>query len=272
MDLSGLSVAVLKEMAKERSAVTADFLAALAGDQRKGAQELFNRLNREQSAAAAETRRLERLFVYEDNVRANGYSPIAGVDEAGRGPLAGPVFAAAVILPRDCLLQGLDDSKKLTPQKREHLAGRIKETAIAWSVAQATVEEIERHNIFRAALMAMRRAVEHLTPVPAYVLADGFRIDQLSIPQIPIIGGDRLSASIAAASILAKVERDALMDKYHETYPMYGFIRHKGYGTAEHMTALAHYGPSPIHRRGFTPVRLVMSRNPLAPRKKGGPL
>ena len=262
MDLTGLSVTALKARAKQRSAVTAEFLTALAADRRKGAQELLHKLNREQAAEAAETRRLERLFVYEDNVRANGYAPVAGVDEAGRGPLAGPVMAAAVILPRNTLLRGLDDSKKLTPLKRAQLAEQIKATAVAWSVAQASVAEIGELNILRAAFLAMRRAVEQLAEIPAYVLVDGFRIEQLTLPQIPLIGGDHLSASIAAASILAKVERDAIMDQYHEIYPQYGFIRHKGYGTAEHLAALTRYGPSPIHRQDFTPVRLARRQPP----------
>lgn len=258
MDLSGLSVAALRELIKQPGAVTEELLAALAGDKRKGVRDLSDKINRDREALAAEMQRLEKLFAYEDNVRANGYYPIAGVDEVGRGPLAGPVLAAAVILPRDALLTGLDDSKKLTVQKREVLAEQIKETATAWSVALATVEEIGSLNIFQAALTAMRRAVEQLETKPAYVLVDGFRIGQLPIPQIPIVKGDSLSASIAAASVIAKVARDAIMDDYHKEYPMYGFDRHKGYGTAEHMAALERYGPSPIHRQDFAPVRKAL--------------
>ena len=257
LDLATMSIAALKELAKQPAAVNDEFLTALAQDRRKGAQNLLSTLNKEREAESREMRRLERLFIYEENVWANGYYPVAGVDEAGRGPLAGPVLAAAVILPRNCVLSGLNDSKKLTPQKRAQLAGRIKETALSWSVAQATVGEISHCNIFQATLLAMRRAVEQLETQPAYVLVDGFRIDQLPIPQIPVVGGDRLSASIAAASILAKVERDAIMDDYHEMYPAYGFIRHKGYGTAEHLAALNRFGPCPIHRLDFTPVRLA---------------
>ena len=254
LDLTGKSISYLRELSKKPGAVTEEFLEALAGDERKGVQDLLNKLRREQEAELGEKARLAKLFAYEKNVMANGYSPVAGVDEVGRGPLAGPVLAAAVILPQDWFLPGLNDSKKLTPQKREDLAAQIKEQATAWAVGLASVEEINQLNIFQAALLAMRRAIERLHIQPAYVLVDGFRLEELPIPQIPLVGGDRLSASIAAASIVAKVERDAMMNAYHRKYPEYGFIRHKGYGTKEHLEALERHGPCTIHRRDFQPV------------------
>lgn len=254
MEISSLSIAEIKELANGPMGAGEEFVLAMAKDQRIGVREIYRKLKKAESAAIAETRRLAKLFVYEDDLRANGYHPVAGVDEAGRGPLAGPVVAAAVILPEKVHLPDLNDSKKLTPQKRELLAGQIKKIALAWAVGISTVEEIYTQNIHHAGLTAMRRAVAGLKVKPAYVLVDGFRIEKLEIPQMPIVGGDGLSASIAAGSILAKVERDHIMDSYHELYPEYGFNRHKGYATPEHLKALARLGPCPIHRAGFRPV------------------
>jgi len=254
LELSGLSIAKIKEIAKSSAGSGEEFIFALAKDQRIGVREIYRKLKKAESAAAAEAQRLAKLFIYEDDLRANGYNPVAGVDEAGRGPLAGPVVAAAVILPERTYLPDLNDSKKLTPNKRELLAEQIKKLALAWAVGISTVEEIYRQNIHHASLTAMRRAVMRLKVKPAYVLVDGFRIEKLEIPQMPITGGDGLSASIAAGSILAKVERDHIMDSYHESYPEYGFNRHKGYATPEHLNALARLGPCPIHRAGFRPV------------------
>lgn len=261
LDISGLSIAKIKELVRNSRNYSEEFILALAGDPRVGVQEIYRRWQKAESAAAAETQRLAKLFAYEDDLRVKGYHPVAGVDEAGRGPLAGPVVAAAVILSRDCYLPGLNDSKKLSPSKRELLAGQIKKLAVAWAVGISTIEEIYRCNIHQAGLTAMQRAVMKLTVRPAHVLADGFYIKRLKIPQTPIVGGDGLSASIAAGSILAKVERDRLMDAYHESYPQYGFNRHKGYGTPEHLHALARWGPCPIHRAGFRPVSDVALKN-----------
>ncbi|MAA75226.1 MAG: ribonuclease HII [Salinisphaeraceae bacterium] len=180
---------------------------------------------------------------------------VAGVDEAGRGPLAGPVVAAAVILPDDADLPGLTDSKKLTAARRVALAGQIRGQALAWAIAQASVEEIEQLNILRASLLAMRRAVLSLARSPESVVVDGNQLPDLPMPARSIVGGDGLVASISAASVLAKVDRDARMAALDAVYPVYGFARHKGYGTREHLDALAQFGPCPIHRRGFAPVR-----------------
>lgn len=180
---------------------------------------------------------------------------ICGVDEAGRGPLAGPVVAAAVILDPARPIAGLDDSKKLSADKRGKLAAEIRTKAIAWSVAEATVEEIDRLNILQAALLAMQRAVAGLAVVPAEVLIDGNHCPRLDIPACAIIGGDATVAEISAASILAKTARDAIMLDLHAHYPEYGFAQHMGYATAAHLAALRRHGPSPVHRKSFAPVR-----------------
>jgi ribonuclease HII len=186
---------------------------------------------------------------------------VCGVDEAGRGPLAGPVYAAAVILDPRRPIAGLADSKKLTEKKRERLAGEIRECALAWAVCHADVAEIDRLNILQASLLAMKRAVEQLTIVPHQVLVDGNRCPALSMPAQAIVRGDDSVTAISAASILAKTARDAVMLELHQTYPQYGFDRHKGYGTAVHLDALHRHGACPAHRMSFAPVRAA----PLAP-------
>ena len=180
---------------------------------------------------------------------------VAGVDEAGRGPLAGPVVAAAVILDDLHPIKGLADSKKLTALRRERLYDEIRAKALCCSVAQASVEEIDRLNILQATLLAMRRAVEGLRLKPTKVLVDGNRLPVLDIVAEAIVQGDALVPAISAASILAKVTRDRWCAELHAQYPLYGFAGHKGYGTAEHMAALRDHGPCPEHRRSFAPVR-----------------
>lgn len=180
---------------------------------------------------------------------------IAGVDEAGRGPLCGPVYAAAVILDPARPIDGLNDSKKLSEKKRKALAPLIRERALAWAVGIATVEEIDRLNILHATMLAMRRAVEGLAVPPDQVLVDGNRIPPgLTVPARAIVGGDASEAAISAASILAKTGRDHEMMALAALYPQYGIAKHKGYPTAEHLAALRIHGPSPIHRRSFAPV------------------
>ena len=184
---------------------------------------------------------------------------VCGVDEAGRGPLAGPVVAAAVILDPVRPIAGLNDSKKLSAKRREQLAIEIREKALAWSVASATVEEIDRINILQASLLAMQRAVEALGVTPTRALIDGNRCPQLSCAAEAIVGGDGKVASIAAASILAKTARDAGMIELHARYPMYGFDRHMGYPTAVHLAALSEHGVSPVHRRRYAPVARLLT-------------
>jgi ribonuclease HII len=179
---------------------------------------------------------------------------ICGVDEAGRGPLAGPVYAAAVILNPERRVNGLADSKVLTAEKREVLAGRIKDRAIAWSVALASVEEIDRLNIFRAAMLAMRRAVEGLPVAPQEAWIDGQHCPELPCPGRAFVDGDARHRMISAASILAKTERDAEMARLHERFPQYGFDKHKGYSTPEHLDRLGRLGPCELHRKSFYPV------------------
>ena len=188
---------------------------------------------------------------YENEARNEGFCVICGVDEAGRGPLAGPVFAAAVVLPPDADIPGLNDSKKLTAAKRDALFDAVCQTAIEYAVASASEREIDDINILNATFLAMRRAVELLRNAPDIVLVDGNRAPALTVRTRTIIKGDALSASIAAASILAKVSRDRHMDALARHYPEYDFERHKGYGTKLHYEKLAEFGASPVHRRSF---------------------
>lgn len=188
---------------------------------------------------------------FENKVIASGYSAVCGVDEAGRGPLAGPVCAAAVILPKNTVIDGVNDSKKLSEKKREQLFDVITEKALAYCVAWASVEEIEEINILNAAMLAMKRAVEGLSIKADFALIDGNKTPGLDIPAYPIVKGDARSMSIAAASILAKVSRDRLMYEYDTKYPQYNFAKHKGYGTTLHREMILKYGPCEIHRPSF---------------------
>lgn len=187
-----------------------------------------------------------------------GYRRIAGIDEAGRGPLAGPVVAAAVILPTRCRLSEVTDSKQLPAREREQVYTAILEQAVGVGIGSADAAEIDQLNILEATRLAMRRAIDQLAPPPDYVLIDAVTLPGLTVPVKPIIKGDSLSVSVAAASVIAKVTRDRLMASYHETFPEYGFLSHKGYGTAEHLERLARYGPCSIHRRTFSPVQDLM--------------
>lgn len=192
----------------------------------------------------------QNLFDFDNELRTH-FAVFCGVDEAGRGPLAGDVYAAAVILPPDLIIPGLNDSKKLSEARREALAPVIREKAAAWCIGTASVEEIERLNILQAALLAMHRAVEGLEIQPEFALADGNQPPVLPVPVGTLIGGDAKSASIAAASVLAKTARDASMRELDDRYPEYGFAAHKGYGTKAHYAAIAQYGSCPAHRMSF---------------------
>lgn len=190
-------------------------------------------------------------FLFENEARTIGFERVCGVDEAGRGPLAGPVFAAAVILPEGCEIEGLNDSKKISEKKRELLFDIIKEKAVSWSVASASEKEIDELNILQATFLAMKRAVEGLSVKADFALIDGNRSKGITIPCKTVVKGDSLSHSIACASILAKVSRDRLLLEYDKMYPEYGFKAHKGYGTKAHYEAIEKYGILPIHRRSF---------------------
>jgi ribonuclease HII len=239
--------------------VPAGLLEALEADPRQGAKALARKIRARKSRNRAEGQRLRHMLQFESELWAQGYLRIAGVDEAGRGPLAGPVVAAAAILPQGWRLEGLDDSKKIADEaRREELAATIQREAVAWAVARAEVEEIDTLNIRRASLLAMRRAVEGLGVTPDYVLVDAFQVPECPLPQQGIIKGDARSLSIAAASVLAKTARDKWMRELDAQYPGYGLAEHKGYPTAEHVEALRAKGVLPIHRRSFGPVREVL--------------
>lgn len=199
------------------------------------------------------------LFSFDYDAPPQDMLPLAGVDEVGRGPLAGDVVAAAVILDPDQPITGLRDSKKLTHKRREALAEEIKSRAQAWAIARASVEEIDEINILQASLLAMRRAVESLSLQPAMVLVDGNRLPNWSYPSEAVVKGDDRVAAIAAASILAKVQRDAELIVLDEQYPGYGFAGHKGYPTAAHLEALKRLGVTPVHRKSFAPVKTLLA-------------
>jgi ribonuclease HII len=209
----------------------------------------------------AEGQRLRKLLRFETEIWERGVARIAGVDEAGMGPLAGPVVAAAVVLPRGFRPRGLDDSKKLDEGERDRLAAEVQAGA-EWAVGLATPEEIDRLNIYRAGLLAMRRAVEGIAPPPGHLLIDARRLPELRIPQQGIVKGDARSLSIAAASVIAKTTRDALMVELDAAHPGYGLARHKGYAAPEHLAALRALGPCPCHRRSFAPVRELLEDRP----------
>jgi ribonuclease HII len=243
----------------EGMAVPRGLLKALDADRRHGARSLASKIRARRRKDRAEAERLRKLLQYEAELWSQGINLVAGVDEAGMAPLAGPVVAAAVILPRNYQLRGLNDSKKiLNEAKRDEIAARIKQDALCWATGRAEVEEIDRLNIYHAGLLAMRRAVEGLSIRPDFALVDARKIPECPCPQRGIIHGDLLSASIAAASIIAKTTRDAHMAELDREYPGYGLAAHKGYPTPAHYRALNELGVLPIHRRSFAPVRKAL--------------
>lgn len=262
-DLLALSVAELKSRFLDAQEPVSDaVLAALQSDPRAGVRQLGKQVENRRKRNRAEGQRLRALLKYEEELWEKGLDLVAGVDEAGAGPLAGPVVAAACILPRDFRPRGIDDSKKLDAAERARLEGEIRASAVAFAVARAEVEEIDRLNILRASLLAMRRAVEALATPPHFLLVDARTVPDTRIPQRGLVHGDALSMSIAAASILAKTARDRLMEEYAVQYPGYGFEEHKGYGTPVHTAALQRLGACPIHRRSFGPVREALGIAP----------
>jgi ribonuclease HII len=263
--LLGRNLAELRRYFLDRDhPVPDDLLEALEHDARNGARHLALLIRKRRMQNRREGQRLRHLLRFELELWQQGLSLIAGVDEAGMAPLAGPVVAAAVILPRDYKLRGLDDSKKIPDeQRRDALAVQIKRDAVCWSAGRADVEEIDTLNIYRAGLLAMQRAVQGLATPPEYLLVDARTIPHCACPQRGIVHGDALSASIAAASIIAKTTRDAHMLEMDRMYAGYGFASHKGYPTPEHLRALRERGPLPIHRRSFTPVRHALGTDPV---------
>jgi len=222
------------------------------------------------AALFAELGRLRDLSRLEEELLRRGYAAIAGVDEAGRGSLAGPVVAAAVILPRGCVLPGLDDSKKVDAEVRENLDREIRARAIAWGIGVVEAKAIDTGDILRASLEAMRRAVVSLRPAPDALVVDAVRVPGVRLPQVAVVHGDALSGAIAAASIVAKVHRDRLLDRLSESYPAYGFEQHKGYGTPEHWDALRRSGPCPEHRLTYRGVVPEAGDEPFAGRPARG--
>lgn len=227
----------------------ASFIRQYGSDERSGVIKLVDIARKRSDKYEKELQRTEALKKYEKEY--DKYSYICGIDEVGRGPLAGPVVAGAVILPKDCDILYINDSKKLSAAKREELYDIIMEKAVAVGIGMVGPDRIDEINILQATYEAMRQAIGKLDPQPALLLNDAVTIPQVTIPQVPIIKGDAKSISIGAASIVAKVTRDRLMETYADIYPEYGFAGNKGYGSAEHIAALKQYGPTPIHRRSF---------------------
>ncbi|MEY4513499.1 MAG: hypothetical protein RLZZ450_5621 [Pseudomonadota bacterium] len=238
---------------------------ALRSDPRAGAAAILDAVARRRFENRSEGQRLRKLLQFETALWSTGVLHVAGVDEAGMSPLAGPVSAAAVVFAPGSRIPGVDDSKKLDAATRERLALEIKQTAVAWCVGFAEVEEIDSINIYWAGLLAMRRAVEGLSVPPQHVLLDARLLKDLAVPQQRIIKGDSKSLTIAAASILAKTARDARMKHLELEYPGYGFAKHKGYPVREHVAALRKLGATPAHRRSFAPVREALGLPPLPP-------
>lgn len=226
-----------------------EFIGEYREDERGGVKKLIESAEKKLLALEKEKQRIEKLRVYEEKYREFDY--ICGIDEVGRGPLAGPVVAGAVILPRDCRILYVNDSKQLSEKKREELYDVIMEKAVACAVGYATPERIDEINILQATYEAMREAIGKLNPQPEILLNDAVTIPKVNIRQVPIIKGDAKSITIGAASIIAKVTRDRLMVEYDKVFPEYNFAGNKGYGSAAHIEALKKYGPTPIHRRSF---------------------
>lgn len=240
---------IKKELEQADPAIREELLKEYRQDSRSGVASLVRRYDREKEKTEKEKARIEQMKIYEKKYDHLGY--VCGIDEAGRGPLAGPVVAGAVILPHDSKILWLNDSKQLSARKREELYDVIMENAVAVGVGYASPARIDEINILQATYEAMRQAVSQLSVRPQILLNDAVTIPDLELPQVPIIKGDAKSVSIAAASIIAKVTRDRLMVEYDKLMPEYGFAAHKGYGAQAHIEALKKYGPSPIHRATF---------------------
>lgn len=255
MNIEKLSIKQIKDLMVKKC--NEELLTAIKNDARKGVQSIYISYQREMK----ERQRVANLYTFENGCRANGYKLIAGVDEVGRGPLAGPVVVASVILPENFFIEKINDSKKLSEATREKIYDIIRENAIAVNRAIIDEKTIDRVNIYQAAMNGMYEAIYGLNPKPDAVLIDAMPLESLDIYHQSIIKGDAKSASIAAASIVAKVERDRMMNEFDKIYPQYGFAKNKGYGTSEHLEALRKYGPCEIHRKSFEPIKsMVMQK------------
>lgn len=235
--------------------VTMELINSLKHDTRISVERLLARWQQKQENQLREQQRIQNLYEQERLLESSGYQLIAGVDEAGRGPLAGPLVVGAVILPIGCHLPLINDSKKLSAQQRDKLYDQIKEVAIIATSVIIDIDTIDHLNIYQATVFGMYQALERLSPQPQAALIDAVPLPELIIPSVSLIRGDAISASIAAASIIAKVERDRIMLELDKQFPNYGFAKHKGYGTAQHMKALQQYGPCSIHRQSFEPIK-----------------
>lgn len=246
-----MTIAQIREMCQAADGISTGTREQMLADSRAGVRKLVESLELRHRQAFEENARIKRILRFERTIWRAGHRCVAGVDEAGIGPLAGPVVAAAAVFPQGALIEGVDDSKKLDRETREALAASIEQQALDWAIGSASVAEIDRLNIYHAALLAMRRAIEGLTQKPQFVLSDARRIPGIAAPQRPLVKGDRRCFSIAAASILAKVHRDRLMRDLDRHYPLFGFSRHKGYPTAAHCEAISRHGACKEHRRSF---------------------
>src|SRR6266567_7341069 len=264
-ELLAKSISELRERFVDRARpVPKGLVEALECDSRQGAHHLAKLIRERYRKNRAEGQRLHNLLRFEIDLWAQGFRSVAGVDEAGMAPLAGPVIAGACILPQNYKLRRLNDSKQILDESvRDELAKQIKGHAVGWAVGRAEVEEIDTLNIYHAGLLAMRRAVEGLTSQPDFILVDARRIPHCATPQRGIIKGDTLSASIAAASIIAKTTRDAIMTEFDSVHPGYNFKTHKGYPTPEHCRCLKELGATSIHRRSFARVREALGLDPI---------
>lgn len=254
MNIADMSITKIREYCSNLDQLTAEFIQLLLADSRKGVVEIGHRVQSQLARREQLANQWHEMSKYEQQLREQGNSLIVGIDEVGRGPLAGPVVAAAVALPTDFFLPGLNDSKKVPAVMREAFYDVIQRDAIAVGIGVVSSERIDQINILQATFEAMRIALDQLGQTPDACLVDAVRIPGITCRQFPIIGGDGKSVSIAAASIIAKVTRDRMMSKYAEEYPQYGFDKNVGYGTAEHLQALHTYGPCPLHRRSFGQV------------------
>jgi ribonuclease HII len=260
-DFSSMTLNEIRLWLNTEGEIKKAWINKLLEDPRAGVHKIGKVLQKRIEEKKKEAARIHSMWTYERQYWQEGIRYIAGIDEAGRGPLAGPVVAAAVILPIIFNAEGLNDSKQLTQGEREELRERILSEALSVGVGIVDVDYIDRYNILQATYEAMRQAVKQCNPVPELLLLDAVKVPGLSIPQVPIIKGDTLSHSIAAASIIAKTTRDQIMADYAEEYPEYGFEEHKGYSAPVHYQALDRYGPCPIHRRSFKPIADRLEEN-----------
>ncbi|MCL1948876.1 MAG: ribonuclease HII [Turicibacter sp.] len=256
---SKLTIDQIKKLLAQEDAEP-ELVDSLREDARAGVQKLLVQYDNKIKKEYLQLQKYVTMSVFENELRYQGIDQIAGVDEVGRGPLAGPVVAAAVVLPADCWLFGIDDSKKLSEAKRLYFYDEIKKYATAIGIGVCTSKEIDEHNIYNATKLAMERAVNGLGAPVQHLLLDAMELPHVAMPQTAIIKGDSRSVSIAAASIIAKVTRDAYMRKLSEDHPEYGFERHVGYGTKEHLAAIGEHGVLPDHRKSFEPIKSHLER------------